>query len=89
MTSQLTFQIIQWLGIVAIFLSYIFISITRVRSKKIFHALNLLGGLCLAISSFALNLPVLMIIGIAWVVISIVTMTKLFKPNKEYKDWTY
>ncbi len=89
MTNELAFQIVQWLGIAAIFLSYVFISLTRIRSKKIFHVLNLLGGVCLTISSFVLNIPVLMILGIAWIVISVITMIKLFTPNKEYKDWTY
>lgn len=89
MTNELIFQILQWIGITAIFISYVFISLTRIRSKKIFHILNLIGGVCLTISSFALNIPFLMILGIAWIVISIITMIKLFTPNKEYKDWTY
>lgn len=89
MTNELTFQIIQWIGIAFIFASYVFISLTNIHSRKLFQILNLLGGLCLAVSSFFLKILFLMIIGIAWAIISVVTMTKLFKPNKEYKDWTY
>lgn len=89
METQIIYHIVMWFGFGLLLLAYTFLSLRKLKPRKIFNLINIFGATGVIISAVYFRDWGLFILGTIWVIVTISTLARLFTPNKEYKDWTY
>ncbi|WP_412469368.1 CBU_0592 family membrane protein [Pedobacter sp. KLB.chiD] len=77
-------SIIGWSGVVFCTLAYLFLSMKLIRSDSFsFQALNILGGLCLAITALNTNDLPNAVANVLWMSIGLYALSKQFSKQEQ------
>ena len=83
------FELVGWIGAVTFVLAYLFLSIKILSPDKIlYHALNAIGGLCLAINSVYLKDTPNFFVNFIWVCIALYSIFRVVKLGLRTKKQT-
>ncbi|WP_293785384.1 hypothetical protein [uncultured Pedobacter sp.] len=81
---KVAMSIIGWSGVVFCTLAYLFLSMKLIRSDSFsFQALNILGGLCLAITALNTNDLPNAVANVLWMSIGLYALSKQFSKQDQ------
>ncbi len=81
------FALAGWAGMIFLISAYAMISFKKIKStSKLFHCLNLLGGIGILVNAvYTLLFPVI-VLNLFWVGISVYSLVKILKVKPVYKE---
>jgi hypothetical protein len=80
MDTLFMINLIGWLGSAAVIIAYVLVSTNRLRGDAvIYQALNLIGGIFLAINTFYLGAYPSTIVNLMWIGIAVFALTRAKK----------
>ncbi|MEM4625167.1 MAG: hypothetical protein QXJ28_00135 [Candidatus Pacearchaeota archaeon] len=83
--SSISIEIIGWTGMAMILLAYFLITSKKLdRESKIYHAMNLFGGICIAINAIANGAYPPATLNIVWSLIAFYGIAKEIKLFKKF-----
>ncbi|MCL2382978.1 MAG: hypothetical protein FWC79_02170 [Oscillospiraceae bacterium] len=80
------FDVLGWIGMILVLVAYALISTNKIKNGKLYHALNLLGGICMGIGLFTRGVWFSFTLQIVWSLVAVIAIIKILNKKGEKEN---